>query len=49
MTYQCCKLCQKPIFRNKVEVSKRYGKGYSFKGIFHKYCGNKYIKKVVNK
>lgn len=44
-TYYYCKLCQKPIFRKNYEVLKRWGRGYTKVGLFHKSCADKYIRK----
>ena len=44
-TFRHCKLCQKPIFRNEVEVSQKKGKKYDVVGRFHKYCANNYMKR----
>jgi len=42
-----CKLCQKPIFRNGVEVKRSWGLFLRKAGIFHKHCAYKYIDKKV--
>ena len=47
--YKICKLCARPIFRNEVELTRKWGRGEMVVGRFHKHCAYQFINKATNK
>ena len=47
--FRHCKLCQRPIFRNEVEVIKEGSKRNEIIGRFHNHCSTKYINKHMKR